>query len=63
MPWMYIVNRTAAQATCLEKIGAVLSFLLISAQIPLAVFLAAPRSALVAEHMFFFKPVFVSESF
>lgn len=60
---MYIANQTAAQATCLEKMGAVSSFQLISAQIPPAVFLAAPRSALVAEHVFFFKPVFVSESF
>lgn len=55
-----MVYQTTTQATCLEKMGAVSSFHLISAQIPQAVFLAAPRSALVAEHMFFFNPVFVS---
>lgn len=55
-----MVNQITAQTTCPEQMGTVLSFHLISSQIPQAFFLAALRNALVAEHMFFFKPVFVS---
>lgn len=55
-----MVNQVTTQTTCPEQMGTVLSFQLISLQILQAIFLAALRSALVAEHMFFFKPVFVA---
>lgn len=50
-----MVNQITTQTTCPEQIGTVLSFHLISSQIPQAVFLAALRNALVAEHMGFFQ--------
>lgn len=55
-----MINQITTQTTCPEQMGTVLSFHLISLQIPQAVFLAALRNALVAERMVFFKPVFVS---
>jgi len=48
-----MVNQVTTQTTCPEQMGTVLSFHLISLQIPQSVFLAALRNALVAEHMFF----------
>lgn len=56
-----MVNQVTTQTTCPEQMRTVLSFHLISLQILQAgFFLAALRNALVAEHMFFFKPVFVA---
>lgn len=57
---MYMTNQITTQTTCPEQMGTVLSFHLISLQIPQAGFLAALRNALVAERVVFFKPVFVS---
>lgn len=57
---MCLVSEITTQTTCQEQIGTVLSFHLISLQIPQAVFMAALRNALVAGHMIIFKPIFVS---
>lgn len=58
-----MVDQITTQTTCPEQIGTVLSFHLVSLQIPQAVFLAAQRNALVAEYtsfFFFSKPIFFS---
>lgn len=59
IPCVYMLSQITTQTTCQEQTGTVLSFHSISLQIPLAVFMAALRNALVAEHMVIFKPVFV----
>lgn len=57
---MCMVSQMTTQATCQEQIGTVLNFHLISLQILQAVFMAALRNALVAEHLVIFKLLFVS---
>lgn len=60
IPWMCMVSQITTQTTCQEQIDTLLSFHLISLQVPQAVFMATLRDALVVEHMVIFKPVFVS---
>lgn len=60
IPWMCMISQITTQATCQEHTGTVLSFHLISLQLPQVVFMAALRNILVAEHMIIFKPVCVS---